>query len=36
VRRNLIIRLASNEVSTNIALHDVIAKEVKEIDEKLI
>jgi hypothetical protein len=33
--RNLIIQLASNEASTNKALHDVIVKEVEAIDEEL-
>mgnify|MGYP006199143107 FL=1 len=35
MKRNLIIRLASNEVTTNIALHDVIVKEVEAIDEEI-
>ena len=35
MRRNLIIRLTSYKVSTNKALHDVIAKEVEAIDEDI-
>ena len=35
LKRNLNIRLASHEVLTNNALHDVIMKEVETIDEEI-